>query len=145
MLEIRERYAEMYGYTPNSKCRRHLVKKILWAEQREVFGDISDALKKKALAMADDRDVKERHPNQKRSAPQNGGKSVTLPFKPKPELLPGTVLHKQYRGENYRVLVLEKGFEWNGKHYKSLSATARAITGTRWNGLLFFGLREGGA
>lgn len=141
MLEIREQFAELYGYTTSSKCRRHVVKKILWAVQREVHGDISEPLKIKALTIADDRDVRERFPNRTLGTSNNGDKSLTLPFKPKPELLPGTVLHKTYKDEHLRVLVLEKGFEWDGQYFKSLSATARAITGTRWNGLLFFGLK----
>jgi hypothetical protein len=58
--------------------------------------------------------------------------------------LPGTVLCRNHQGVAIRVLVLEKGFEWNGEHYKSLSAVARAVTGTRWNGRLFFGLTKGG-
>ena len=55
---------------------------------------------------------------------------------------PGTIIVKQYRGNEIRVLVLDDGFEWEAQHYRSLSAVARAVTGQRWNGLLFFGLTE---
>ena len=53
---------------------------------------------------------------------------------------PGTVLQREWRDQQIRVEVLPDGFEWNGERYGSLSAVARAITGARWNGRLFFGL-----
>jgi hypothetical protein len=58
----------------------------------------------------------------------------------------GTQLIREWRGVEHKVTVLADGFEWEGRRYKSLSAVARAITGTRWNGLTFFGVkRHGGA
>jgi hypothetical protein len=57
----------------------------------------------------------------------------------------GTQLIREWRGVEHKVTVLVDGFEWEGRRYKSLSAVARAITGTQWNGPLFFGLRSGKA
>ena len=54
----------------------------------------------------------------------------------------GTKLIREWDGITHTVTVLKEGFEWGGQRYKSLSAVARAITGTRWNGYRFFGLRE---
>ena len=54
----------------------------------------------------------------------------------------GTKLIREWDGTAHTVTVLKDGFEWGGQRYKSLSAVARAITGTRWNGYRFFGLRE---
>jgi hypothetical protein len=54
----------------------------------------------------------------------------------------GTKLIREWDGVEHTVTVLKDGFEWDGRRYKSLSAVARAITGTRWNGYRFFGLRE---
>ncbi|HQS18448.1 DUF2924 domain-containing protein [Reyranella sp.] len=54
----------------------------------------------------------------------------------------GTRLIREYQGVEYTVTVMADGYEWQGRPYKSLSAIARAITGTRWNGLLFFGLKN---
>ena len=142
MPELRERFAECYGYTTTSRQKLHLVHRILWAVQRDAMGDISDAARNKALAMADDRDVRERFPRYKPAS--SDSPTVTVAYRPKDELLPGTVLCRNHQGVAIRVLVLEKGFEWNGEHYKSLSAVARAVTGTRWNGRLFFGLTKGG-
>ncbi len=58
------------------------------------------------------------------------------------ELLPGTVLKREWNGQNHRVTVLDNGFCWEGCSYDSLSKIARAITGTKWNGPRFFGLRD---
>ena len=54
----------------------------------------------------------------------------------------GTKLIREWDGVAHTVTVLKDGFDWGGQRYKSLSAAARAITGTRWNGYRFFGLRE---
>lgn len=54
----------------------------------------------------------------------------------------GTRLIREWNGVEHTITVLRDGFEWQGRPYKSLSAIARAITGTRWNGYRFFGLRE---
>ncbi len=55
---------------------------------------------------------------------------------------PGTVLMREWNRQSHRVMVLDDGFAWNGKTYESLSKVAFAITGTKWNGPRFFGLRE---
>src|SRR3954469_20469110 len=57
-------------------------------------------------------------------------------------LSPGTMLAREWNGRMQRVAVLADGFAWNGKTYPSLSKVAFAITGTRWNGPRFFGLRD---
>jgi hypothetical protein len=56
-------------------------------------------------------------------------------------LKPGTLLIREFGGEMHRVTVVAGGFSWKGLTYTSLSEVARAITGTRWNGPRFFGLR----
>jgi hypothetical protein len=58
------------------------------------------------------------------------------------ELKSGTVLMREWNGQPHRVMVLDEGFAWNGKTYDSLSKVAFAITGTKWNGPRFFGLRD---
>jgi hypothetical protein len=55
---------------------------------------------------------------------------------------PGAVLVREWRGISHQVSVLEKGFSFRGKRYRSLSEVAREITGTRWSGPLFFGLKR---
>lgn len=58
-------------------------------------------------------------------------------------LRPGTTIVKEWRGESHVVTVAEKAFVYDGRRYRSLSEIAREITGTRWNGPAFFGLRLG--
>ncbi|QOJ01910.1 MAG: DUF2924 domain-containing protein [Phycisphaeraceae bacterium] len=57
---------------------------------------------------------------------------------------PGTVLRRSFKGAEHEVTVLPNGFEYEGKAYRSLSAVATAITGSHWNGFLFFGLTKKG-
>ena len=58
------------------------------------------------------------------------------------ELKPGTIMMREWNGRPHRVMVVDQGFSWNGKTYDSLSKIAHAITGTKWNGPRFFGLRD---
>lgn len=67
--------------------------------------------------------------------------SKELPFREAQRIKPGTRLLRQWNGKTYQVTVVEKGFEYDGGCYKSLSVIARKITGTRWSGPLFFGLK----
>jgi hypothetical protein len=60
------------------------------------------------------------------------------------ELTPGTVLVREWDRQSQRVMVMANGFAWNGQTYDSLSKVAFAITGTKWNGPRFFGLRDQG-
>ena len=69
---------------------------------------------------------------------EEGGEKKPLPRK----LTPGTRLVRDWHGVGHTVIVLEDGFEYDGKHWKSLIAVAKAITGNHWNGPLFFGLAE---
>ena len=64
------------------------------------------------------------------------------PKAPKATFRPGTLLTREHQGVTHRVEVLEAGFRWQGRDYRSLSEIAREITGVRWNGPRFFGLRE---
>ena len=65
-----------------------------------------------------------------------------MPVPDRVGLRPGTLLVREWEGAPQRVMVLVEGFAWNGNTYPSLSKVARAITGTRWNGPRFFGLRD---
>ena len=75
-------------------------------------------------------------------SPENAGQRATDPNRPTADVRPGTMLAREWNGQMQRVAVLADGFAWNGKTYPSLSQIALAITGTRWNGPRFFGLRE---
>lgn len=58
------------------------------------------------------------------------------------KLAPGIVLTREWNGHHHRVMVLDEGFAWEGRTYRSLSEIAKTITGTKWNGPRFFGLRD---
>lgn len=80
-------------------------------------------------------------------ASAQGARGATLPASPiiasslaKAALRPGTRLVREWQGRTYHVLVTESGFDYDGKIYRSLSAIARAITGTPWSGPAFFGI-----
>jgi hypothetical protein len=60
------------------------------------------------------------------------------------QLKPGTVLVREYQGQRHTVTVAPDGFDWQGTTYASLSAIARAITGTAWSGPRFFALQPNG-
>ena len=63
--------------------------------------------------------------------------------KPGPKLKPGGRLLREWNGTTHAVEVVEAGYRWNGETYRSLSAVAHAITGARWSGPRFFGLKDG--
>jgi hypothetical protein len=81
--------------------------------------------------------------NNKALRPQvvSGGKNVVaIPsLRDKRLPIPGSLIQKKYKGQDYHVKILEKGFEYKDKFYKSLSAVAYEITGAHWNGFSFFG------
>jgi hypothetical protein len=71
-----------------------------------------------------------------------GTNKLPAPGRRRHALQPGTVLVREWDGKSQRVTVLEEGFAWNGTTYRSLTEVAFAITGTRWSGPRFFGLRH---
>ncbi len=73
----------------------------------------------------------------------DGGNVVLRRVRADSRPLAGTRLVREHGGVEHVVTVLVDGFEWEGRPYRSLSAIARAITGTRWNGWTFFGLKSG--
>jgi len=75
-------------------------------------------------------------------SPQQAGKRAIELSRHTAAIRPGTLLSREWNGRMQRVAVLADGFAWNGATYQSLSQVAFAITGTRWNGPRFFGLRD---
>ena len=79
--------------------------------------------------------------NAKEAGPVTSARLANLDQK-RTELSPGTVLVREWDRQSQRVMVMADGFAWNGQTYDSLSKVAFAITGTKWNGPRFFGLRD---
>ncbi|WP_245572889.1 DUF2924 domain-containing protein [Lichenihabitans psoromatis] len=123
---------------PATLTRPLLLRLLAYRLQAKVLGDLDPEavrfLDKIAKANARQRDAAE-----KRSA-----KAVPTvpPVPPIRGLKPGTLLVREHLGTMHRVLVVADGFTWESNRYTSLSEVARAITGTRWNGPRFFGLRD---
>jgi len=136
--ELRERYGEVFGEQTATTHRQHLVRRIAWRLQVLAEGDLSERAHRRALKIADDRDLRVNVPARVMQLGRTAVKGK--PIGPDPRRpLPGSVLSRVFRGQTVEVKVLEDGFEYQGQRYGSLSAVARAATGTRWNGLVFFG------
>lgn len=139
--QLVERYAEVFGESVRSRHRDYLVRKIIWRMQANEEGDLSERARHYAGCLAQDADV--------RLMPPKGPDGRRLPTTPTRQaapslnLTPGTALVRAYKGKQLRIVVLDDGFEYDGKRYKSLSAVANAITGTHINGRQFF--KVGGA
>ncbi len=111
---------------PKSTSREHLIRVVSWYRQAETRGGLSNRLKRRLRQLSDD---------------LKSGKAQRL-LNPPPKVKPGTMIIKTWQGVEHRVMALEDGFAFEGKTWKSLSMIAREITGTRWNGPAFFGLRK---
>jgi hypothetical protein len=129
---LRRRWRSLSGKpAPLHLTRGLLVRLIAYRLQAQAYGGLDRETRRILEAIA--REQKGRGGKQKSAVPP---RSELRP------LLPGTHLVREHAGVLHRVMVLEEGFAWNGTVHGSLSEVARAITGTRWNGHRFFGLRE---
>jgi len=129
---LRDELTHLTGSQAKSWNRPYLVRKVSWLTQQAARQG-SDAVSLPTLAA----EVRDQPRSPRLDAPIRLIPSpVRDPRLPKP----GSVIIRNYRGLRLAVTVLERGFEWNGQAYPSLSALACAITGTHWNGRLFFGL-----
>jgi hypothetical protein len=137
--ELRTRYRDVFGEASLSFNRAHLFRRIAWRLQAEAEGDLSERARRRASDLAKDSDLRLRAPRSFWHEIERNGRSPNKD----PRLPPaGTALERIYRGQITRVTVLANGFEYRGKHYASLSAIAHRVTGTRWNGFHFFGLKQ---
>jgi hypothetical protein len=141
---LRARYAEVFGEECRSRHKQFMVKRIAWRLQVQVEGDLSEKARMRAAELANVADLRMYAPVPRKVATASLVAAGTLAAAVDNHLpVPGTVLTREYKGRRVRVLVLDKGFEYEGDMYRSLSAVAKAVTGSHWNGYLFFGLREG--
>ena len=142
--ELRAKFGDVLGYATGSRNRQFLIRKLTWAIQAREWGDISPQARARAHELADFRFLRVRMSKDTQMAVSEGEggtvvrKSIKLSRDPRLPM-PGAVITKDYDGKRLEVRVLENGFEYNNQSYRSLSAIAREITGTSWNGFLFFG------
>ncbi len=142
VTQLRERYGEVFGEAARSNNKQYLVKRIAWRLQAMQEGDLSERARRRAKELANDADLRIRPPVTPPDSSSNGG-TTTSPFHVSANdrlPMPGTILKREYKGKTVQVRVLTNGFDFDGDIYRSLSAVARKITGSHWNGFLFFGL-----
>ena len=140
--QLRLRYAEVYGETTNAANKTWLVKRIIWRMQALAEGDLSERARLRAAELANDADLRLNPPRTLPFPAAESAEQTTthmLKFQTDDRLPPpGTILTRNYKGEDLQVMVLADGFEFRGRVYRSLSAVAKAITGSHCNGYLFF-------
>ncbi|MBL7196965.1 MAG: DUF2924 domain-containing protein [Candidatus Omnitrophica bacterium] len=133
--QVREKYQGLFN-VKETPCdnKIYLLKRIIYKLQELEYGGLSKEAQDKIEEL-----TKEFDPiNNIALRPSIPKERVLLRDRRLP--IPGTVITKEYKGNNFQVKVLEKGFEYNSKVYKSLTAVAKAVTGAHWNGYLFFNL-----
>ena len=133
--QLRERYVRLFGEETRSRHRRHLIRRIIWRIQAEEYGGLSERARQRAREIANICDVRTTAPRESIAPPPVAARSSD------PRLpAPGHWIVRDYKRQQIRVLVLEDGFEFDGRRYASLSAVAKDITGTHVNGFRFFKL-----
>ena len=125
---LRARWQDVFRRQPPPYLPRHLLFRMLaYRLQADQLGDL-DGESRRLLDSA--------------VSPEAAGKRAVERARVTRDMSPGTMLGREWNGRMHRIAVLAEGFAWNGKTYPSLSKIALAITGTRWNGPRFFGLRD---
>jgi hypothetical protein len=127
--DLRLLWRDLFESEPPRQNRRFLESRLAYRIQELEYGGLKPATVKRLEALGEELD---------------GGKAEVRRKRADDWPIAGTRLIREYQGVEHCVTVLADGFDYQGQPYKSLSAIARAITGTRWNGWVFFGLRHSG-
>ncbi len=125
--QLRSRWRDVFRQSAPAIAPDLLRRSIAWRLQERQHGRLTPSVKKKIVQL------------QKRLE-KSGGTDLTNDI----ALKPGTRLVREWNGKSYHVLVCEEGFEFDNRHYRSLSHIAEEITGAHWSGPRFFGLRKRG-
>ena len=132
--DLKLRWREMFGTEAPGYNRPFLIKRLSYKVQEDAYGGVSIETRSKLDSVLDGAGYDElARPRQAMTVTVAGGRMV-----------PGTTLVRYWNDQRHVVTVLDKGFEYRGKPYRSLSAIANEISGTKWNGPAFFGLRRKG-
>ena len=131
MEQLREKWRDLYGGKPPGYKRQFLIKRLAYRIQELFYGGLSDTARTRLQQAAQDDPMA----RMQRRVSGNPRSQV--------DILPGTRFVRIWKDCRYEVLAHENGFEHEGRMFRSLSAVAREITGTRWNGKIFFGLKKG--
>ena len=136
--ELKAKYQELFAQEPSSSNKVYLWRKIAYRMQELECGNVSEETQGKIQEL-----INKYNPVNNTGIRLNNGNDEILNRKPNRDRrlpIPGTLITKEYKGKKYELKILEKGFEYNNKTYKSLSAIAKEITRAHWNGYLFFNL-----
>jgi hypothetical protein len=137
--QLRQRFAELFGEATQASNRTWLVKRIAWRLQALAEGDLSQRARQRAAELARDADLRLNPPQSKANTTTPPPEDVRIPAPVDHRLPPpGSILARPYKGQLVQVQVLTDGFAYAGRVYASLSAVAKAITGSHCNGFLFF-------
>ena len=142
--QLRQKYEDVFGEPTRTGNKAFLVKRIAWRIQSLDEGTLSERARRRAAELARDSDIRMTMP---RGPKLSEGAKQRTTVVPVPGLgddrLPvvGTILTREYQGRLIQVKVLANGFEYEGDRYKTLSAVAKVVTDTHWNGYVFFGLK----
>jgi hypothetical protein len=125
--DLKQQWRELFGTEPPPYNRRFLESRLAYRIQELAYGGLKPETLERLAAIAEDLD---------------GGDPARRRHRAKDRPIAGTRLIREWQGVEHCVTVRDDDFEYQGRPYRSLSAVARAITGTRWNGLIFFGLKN---
>ena len=128
--ELRTLWQDLFETEPPRHNRRFLESRLAYRIQELEYGELKPSIAERLEALGEELD---------------GGNAAVRKRRTDDRPIAGTRLIREYQGVEHCATVLADGFEYQGRPYKSLSAIARAITGTRWNGWVFFGIRRSGA
>jgi hypothetical protein len=143
VAELHREWEALYGLPTRSRNKNYLFRRLAWRVQEITHGGLSNRAQDRISELAADTFTRARTP---RDVPNKAvAATQSNPADPGPRRDPrlpaaGTVITRTYRGRELRLHVLDDGFELDGVHHRSLSAAARAVTGSKWNGRLFWGL-----
>jgi hypothetical protein len=138
--QLQLKYRELFGQLSHSNHKDYLFRRVAWRMQAVAEGGLSERVRTYAREIASDADLRLCAP--KRLGTQPAVRVANASRQRDPRVpAPGTQLIKRYKKDTIAVTVLEDGYQYGERVYKSLSAIARQVTGTQWNGYVFFGLR----
>ena len=125
--DLKQQWRDLFDAEPPPYNRRFLESRLAYRIQELAYGGLKPETIERLEALGEQLD---------------GGNPVLRRIRHDDKPIAGTRLIREWQGVEHCVTVLRDGYEWEGRPYKSLSAIARAIAGTRWNGWLFFGLKQ---
>jgi hypothetical protein len=144
--ELRAKFAAVFGESTQAHNKVWLVKRIAWRLQALAEGDLSQRARQRAAELIHDADLRLSPPRADSASSAPPALSAPALHVPADDRLPrpGTILTRRYKGRTLQVHVLDHGFRFEDQVYRSLSAVAKAVTGSHCSGHLFFRLTSQG-